>query len=142
MLELLLQTGAYQIPQADPASGVDWIEALGGAGLSIGFVYALKEIGVRAAMGYFLPDTVSDEALDNARTTRNVYAVAVLALAYLTGVALTTTAVYLTTTLAFALAWAGLWAFIASVVALAAARKARPVDHVRLLAETRRRGDE
>lgn len=109
--------------------------------LPLAAVYGAWRLGRRAVMGHYLPDDLSGVDLPRTTTERDPRALAIMALAYLVGVGLTATAVYLLASLAWALAWAGGWALLAAAVALLAARDADPLDDVRVLIEARRQAD-
>lgn len=128
-----IATDQIQAPQSMSA-----LRVLADGALSIGFVTAVYRVGRRAVMGYYLPDDTNDIDLHRTTTDRDRNAMAVMTVAYITGVGLTATAVSLLASLAWALAWAGVLALVAAVVALAAAKDASPVDDIRMLVEARR----
>lgn len=138
MLELALQSAPVdQLPEQAPT-------LLGTArdlALPLAAVLSAYKIGRPLAVGHVLPDDTSDIDLANTTTERDTKALAVMAAAYIAGVALTAVAVWMLASLAWALAWAGAFALLAAVVALQAARDDSPIDLVRLVAEGRRQGD-
>lgn len=132
-----LQMAGTTVPTAEiPTPPPSTLKTVGDVGITLGAVKAAGMVGRRAVMGHFLRDGVD---ADVARRERDPRAIIVLAAAYAIGATLTTAAVYLASTLSLALAWAGVCAFVAAVLALQAARDATPVDDVRLLAEAHRK---
>lgn len=134
---LQFSTTATPDPQPLADTTATTLRTIFDGGLTIGAVWGAYRVGRRALMGHFLPDEWDGE-LPDATTDRDLRALAVAAVAYLAGVGLTSAAVALLASFAWALAWAGSLVIIAAVVALSAARDASPVDDVRLLAEARR----
>lgn len=142
MLDLaILQAGSTvgmdQLPEAPTILGT-----VKSVALPLAAVTGAYGLGRRWLMAEYLPDDLSAADLDNATPRRSARFAAVMALAYVLGVALTAAAVYLLAGLAWSLAWAGGWALLAAGLALLAARDASPIGDVRLLAEARRQRDD
>lgn len=139
---LLAQTAEFPLEQTlQEPSTANTVTALGDAGLSIGLVLALKSIGSRAVMGYFLPDDMSNVDLSSVETKRDPTAIILSCLLYTLGVGLTGIAVHLTFGLPTALAYVGVGALVGSFVAGLIAKDALPLDHYRMLFEARRQNE-
>lgn len=137
MLELaaVLQTAPID---ALPEQAPTLIGAAKDLALPMAAVYGAYNLGRRYLMGYYLPDDCSGVDFENVSSPRDRRAGAVMAMAYAVGVLLTATAVWMLTSLAWALAWAGGWSLIAAAIALLAARDASPISDMRMLFEARR----
>ena len=142
MIELLplAETPVIGIDQLTTAS--DPLRTTFDGALSIGLVAGGYRIARRLGMAWALPENLSGFDPDDATADRSLRALAVLVVLYPLATALTTAAVYLGTTLALALAWAGVCTFVGAALALAAAKNASPLDDVRLLAAARAHADE
>lgn len=142
MLDLALQTGTSlpvdQFPQQAPTLAGHAKDLA----LPLAAVYGTYRVARPLALGYVLPDRISDVDLPETTAKRDPWALAVMALAYVVGVGLTATAVYLLASLAWALAWAGGWALVAAALALVASRNASPIDDVRAVLLARRADDD
>lgn len=132
MLEFAPLAETAQLPLDTQQTTADTIRTVGDVGITLAAVKAAGMVGRRAVMGHFLP---ADADVSAARQERDPKAMLVMTFAYAAFTGLTTAAVYLSSTLPLALAWAGACAFVAAVVALQAARDATPVDDIRLLAQ-------
>lgn len=137
MLELLqISTTATPEPQALETTA-STLRVFADGGITFGAVYAGYRLIKQGIVAHAVPDGWDGELPDTS-VERDPQALALSALAYVVGVGLTSAAVYLTSTLAYTLAWAGAWSLLAAALALSAARDASPVDVIRLIAESRR----
>lgn len=136
-LAVLQSTTAIPEPQPIAESTASTLRVFADGGLTIGAVYGLYRLGKQGIVAHAVPDGW-DGDLPDTSVDRDPRALVLAALAYSVGVGLTSAAVYLTSTVAYTLAWAGAWSLIAAALALSAARDASPVDVYRLIAESRR----
>ena len=108
--------------------------------ISFAAVKGLFGIGRRKVMAEALPDDTTHINPQDTVQERDYRAVGHWALLYTIGLGLTGTAVWLTMGLETALAYVGVGAFVASAIALYAARDKYPVDDIRLLLASRQTG--
>lgn len=141
MIELLplAETAQLPIESAPELGNTETLSILKDGAISLGLIWAVKEVLQLGTLGYLLPESVPD--IDDAAVTRerDPKLLTVIPLLYVVGTLATTAGAYvLTQSAGLTAMWFGGLAFLGCLGSVLTFRGNGRLDHGRLLAEARR----